>query len=104
MILDMLWYYLLLLPVIFLLHDLIKTKSAWNQLITFNGIAYVLVGAIGASILAIVWPYIITAYPGAALPSQEILKSNFQFVNDMVYLHKKTPKKLSKSYRSLPDL
>ena len=85
MILDMLGYYLLLLPVIFLLHDWIKTKSAWNQLITFDGIDYVLVGAIGVSILTIVWPYIITAYPGAAPALQEILKANFQFVNDMVY-------------------
>ena len=85
MVLDMFGYYLLLLPVIFLVNDWIKNKTAWNKLVTFNGMAYVLTGAIGASILAVVWPYIITAYPGATPALQEILKANFKFVNDMVY-------------------
>ncbi len=85
MILDMLGYYLLLLPVIYLLHDWIKSKSPWGNLITFCGLSYVLVGAIGAAILAVVWPYIITAYPGATATMQEIYKANFQLVNDMVY-------------------
>ncbi|MEJ0103718.1 MAG: hypothetical protein WDO19_14700 [Bacteroidota bacterium] len=85
MIFDMLGYYLLLLPVIYLLHDWIKNKSAWGNLITFTGLSYVLVGAIGAAILAVVWPHIITAYPGATAATQEILKANFQLVNNMVY-------------------
>jgi hypothetical protein len=85
MILDMFGYYLLLLPVIYLLHDWIKTQSAWSRLITFNGLAYILVGAIGAAILAVIWPYVMTAYPDARPAGQEILKANFQFVNDMVY-------------------
>jgi hypothetical protein len=85
MVLDMFGYYLLLLPVIFLVNDWIKSKSAWNKLVTFNGMAYVLTGAIGASILAVVWPYIIKTYPGATPALQEILKANFKFANDMVY-------------------
>jgi hypothetical protein len=85
MIFDMFGYYLLLLPVIYLLHDWMKNQSAWSRLITFNGLAYVLTGAIGAAILAVVWPYIITAYPDATVAKQEILKANFQLVNDMVY-------------------
>jgi hypothetical protein len=85
MILDMLGYYLSLLPVIYLLHDWIKSKSAWSNLITFNGLAYILVGAIGAAILTVAWPYIIMAYPEATPSMQEILKANFKFVNDMVY-------------------
>ncbi|MEI9912610.1 MAG: hypothetical protein WDO71_24985 [Bacteroidota bacterium] len=48
MIFDMFGYYLLLLPVIYLLHDWLKNQSAWSRLITFNGLAYVLTGAIGA--------------------------------------------------------
>src|SRR5258706_13375549 len=56
MIFDMLGYYLLLLPAIYLLHDWIKNKSPWGNLISFCGLCYVLVGAIGAAILAVVWP------------------------------------------------
>src|SRR6187397_1360720 len=56
MILDMFGYYLLLLPVIYLLNDWMKERSAWGNMVTFCGTAYVLIGSIGASILAVVWP------------------------------------------------
>lgn len=85
MIFDMLGYYLLLLPVIYLLHDWIKTRTPWSRVITVSGMAYILVGAIGASILAVVWPHIINTYPLAPASQQEILKSNFELVNAMVY-------------------
>src|SRR6476620_8157282 len=49
MITDMFGYYLLLLPIIYLFHDWMKEKSAWNNLVTFCGVAYVLIGSIGAS-------------------------------------------------------
>ena len=85
MIFDMLGYYLLLAPVIYLLHDWIKTKTPWSNLITCSGVGYVLIGGIGAAILAVVWPYILQTYPTAAPDLQLILKTNFGFFNDMVY-------------------
>src|SRR5262245_19372219 len=60
MVFDMFGYYLLLLPAIYLLHDWMKEKTAWSNLITFSGLAYVLIGSIGPSILAVVWPGIMT--------------------------------------------
>lgn len=55
-LLDMFGYYLLLLPCIFFFHQQYKFKSPWMPLISFSGLAYVLVGAIGAAILAALWP------------------------------------------------
>ena len=56
MILDLFGYYLLLLPVIFYLHQQYKYRSPWTLLFTFSGLAYVFTGAIGAAILAVLWP------------------------------------------------
>lgn len=86
MILDLFGYYLLLLPVIYLFHDWLKNKSAWTPLMSFCGAAYVLIGAIGAAILAVIWPKIIAAYPHASSSEQQILAANFGLVNDLVYM------------------
>jgi hypothetical protein len=56
LILDMFGYYLLLLPVILYLHQQYKYRSPWTALFTFSGLAYVLIGALGAAILAALWP------------------------------------------------
>lgn len=85
MILDMFGYYLFLLPLIFLLHGWMKDKSLWAHLTSFCGSSYVLTGAIGASILAAVWPSILSHYSSAEGPMQLIIKANFQFVNGIVY-------------------
>jgi len=85
MILDMFGYYLLLLPVIYLLNDWMKQRSAWSNMVTFCGIAYVLIGSIGASVLAVIWPKIIAAFSFANLTEKQILKANFSLINDMVY-------------------
>ena len=85
MVLNMFGYYLFLLPVIFLLHRWMKDKSLWTHLVSFCGSSYVLVGAIGASILAVVWPSILSHYARAEGAVQLILKANFQFANGMVY-------------------
>jgi hypothetical protein len=85
MICDMLGYYMLLLPVIYYLYDWMKDKTPWSNLITFCGLAYVLIGAIGASILAVAYPQALNAYPTATPEMQQIIKSNFEFVNSMVY-------------------
>ena len=85
MILDMFGYYLLLLPVIYLLNDWMKERSSWNKMVTFCGIAYVLIGSIGASVLAVIWPKIIAGFSLANVAEQQILKANFSLINDMVY-------------------
>jgi hypothetical protein len=85
MICDMLGYYMLLLPVIYYLHYWMKVKTAWSNLITFCGLAYVLIGSIGASILAVVWPYTLNVYAAAAPAMQPIIKANFELVNTIVY-------------------
>ncbi len=85
MILDMFGYYLLLLPSIYFLQDWLKSRSAWSSLITFSATSYVLIGAIGAAVLAIIWPAIINAYPSASAGEQLLLKSDFKLINDIVY-------------------
>lgn len=55
-LLDMFGYYLLLLPCVFYFHQQYKFHSPWMPLISFSGLSYVLVGAIGAAILAALWP------------------------------------------------
>jgi hypothetical protein len=85
MICDMLGYYMLLLPVIYYLHDWMKDKTPWSNLITFCGLAYVLIGSIGASILAVAYPQALHTYTAATPAMQQIIKSNFEFVNNMVY-------------------
>jgi hypothetical protein len=85
MICDMLGYYMLLLPVIYYLHDWMKDKTPWSNLITFCGLAYVLIGSIGASILAVAYPQALHTYTDATPAMQPIIKSNFEFVNSMVY-------------------
>ncbi|HLO79550.1 MAG TPA: hypothetical protein VK166_01250 [Chitinophagaceae bacterium] len=85
MLFDMLGYYMLLIPVIYLFHDWMKNKTAWANVISFCGLAYALIGSIGASILAIIYPAVLKEYVTASPETQLILKSQFQLFNDMVY-------------------
>ncbi len=62
LLLDMFGYYLLLLPVIFYLHQQYKYSSPWIGLITFSGLAYVLNGSAGAAMLAAAWPDLMQQY------------------------------------------
>lgn len=62
MILDMLGYYLLLLPLIYYLHQQYKFRTPWAGLFTFCGFAYVLIGSIGAVVLATTWPSLMQLY------------------------------------------
>lgn len=81
MILDMFGYYLLLLPVIFFLHQQYKYRSPWTPLFTFSGLAYVLVGSIGAGILAAVWPELMQSYLQADAQGQKIIALQFKSSN-----------------------
>ncbi|RDC62645.1 hypothetical protein [Adhaeribacter pallidiroseus] len=84
LILDMAGYYLLLLPVIFYLHQQYKFHSPWVPLFTFSGLAYVLVGAIGAGILAAAWPTLMQQYESAPKVNQDFLEPLFATVTNMV--------------------
>jgi hypothetical protein len=85
MITDIIGYYLLLLPAIFYLNDWMSDKTAWAKLLTFCGSSYVLVGSIGAAILAVVWPALITEHASASAAQQESITVSFRVVNDFVY-------------------
>ncbi len=65
-VLDMFGYYLLLLPLIFYFHQQYKYKSPWTSFFTFSGLAYVLTGALGAAILAALWPELMIDYLAAS--------------------------------------
>ncbi|MBL7844929.1 MAG: hypothetical protein JNK44_13765 [Cyclobacteriaceae bacterium] len=84
MILDMFGYYLLLLPVIFFLHRQLAQTTAWASMLTSMGYGYVLVGAIGASVLAVVWPELITQHRLAEPAMKEILKADFLLITNVV--------------------
>lgn len=85
MLLDMLGYYLLLLPVIFYLHERLMAKTPWADVFTFCGLAYVLVGAIGAAILASVWPQQMQRYLVADPAGRAVLQSGLENVSWIVY-------------------
>lgn len=79
-ILDLFGYYLLLLPVIFHLHQLYKYRSPWVPLLTFSGAAYVLVGAVGAAILAAVWPPLMQQHLADPATDQHAIGIAFQTI------------------------
>lgn len=86
MITDVLGYYLLLVPIIFYLQNWMKGKTEWGQTLTFFGTSYVLVGAVGASILGVVWPSLIKEFRVTNAPQvQENIKLSFQLISELVY-------------------
>lgn len=86
MITDVLGYYLLLVPAIFFLQDWMKNKTKWGKTLTFCGTSYVLVGAIGAAILGVVWPLLIKEFHATNSPeARETIKLSFQLTSELVY-------------------
>ena len=86
MILDMLGYYLPLLPVaLFLWRWLGPRDPDWVRFYTFCGLGYILIGAIGAAILAAVHPPLISAYAQASVEQRPVLETVFSAVWNMVY-------------------
>jgi len=78
MITDVFGYYLLLLPVLFFIHEWLKGKSEWRNIFTFCGTSYIFAGALGASILAAAWPVLFDRFSGATPEQQEIIKHSFE--------------------------
>ena len=86
MILDMLGYYLPLLPVaLFLWRWLGPRDPDWVLFYTSCGLGYILIGAIGAVILAAVHPPLISAYAQASVEQRPVLETVFSAIWNMVY-------------------
>jgi hypothetical protein len=78
-------YYLLLLPLaITLRHDLRPRHHALMDLATAAGLAYIVLGAAGAAILAYVWPPLIRAYPTAPPESAATIQLIFDTAGGVV--------------------
>lgn len=75
---DLFGYYLLLLPLVFYYHHQYKYSSPWTTLISFCGLAYVLTGALGASILTAVWPDMMQDYLAASVNDKTMITALFK--------------------------
>jgi len=78
MITDMFGYYLLLLPILFFIHEWMQDKTGWRHVFTFCGASYIFAGALGASILGAAWPALLDKYPTALPEQQEMIKISFE--------------------------
>jgi len=78
MLLDVFGYYLLLAPLALFLWNWLRAKgSSFVMLYTICGLAYILIGAMGAVVLAAVEPALIREYTQASGPRREILQVVF---------------------------
>jgi hypothetical protein len=84
MLLDMFGYYLLLLPIIFLIHRELEQTTAWAAVITASGFGYVLIGSIGAAALAVTWPSLMIRYEQASSAMKEVYTADFLMVTEFV--------------------
>ncbi|MBX2891166.1 MAG: hypothetical protein KF734_09590 [Saprospiraceae bacterium] len=85
MLLDMFGYYLLLTPVAFYFHRYLSRKTLWANTLTFCGLSYILIGSIGAAILASVWPQQMQAYLTANVAQQAVLQADASNIAAIVY-------------------
>jgi hypothetical protein len=86
MILDMLSYYLPLLPVALFLWRWLRSRNPdWVLFYTSCGLGYILLGTIGAVILAAVHPPLINAYAQATVEQRYVLETVFRTIWNMVY-------------------
>lgn len=85
MLLDMFGFYLLLAPMVLACHRFLAQRTPWAQTLTACGLAYVLIGAMGAAILAAAWPSILAAHAVAGPQEALILRSHFSLFTQLVY-------------------
>ena len=86
LILDMFSYYLPLLPVALFLWRWLRSRSPnWILFYTSCGLGYILIGAIGAVILAAVHPPLINAYAQASVEQRQVLETVYSAIGNMVY-------------------
>ena len=84
MITDLFGYYLLLVPVLFFIHNWMEMKTTWSPVFTFCGAAYIFAGALGASILGASWPMLIDKFSLATSVQQDMVKLSFENLSWMV--------------------
>jgi hypothetical protein len=86
MVLDILGYYLLVVPVILLLHSSLRSRSPqWIDLFALCLLAYCLIGAVGGSMLATALPTLIREFAVAPAGSHSSLQAVFTEYTDGVY-------------------
>src|SRR6266487_837709 len=86
LILDMLGYYLPLLPIALFIQHWFKTKNPiWIRFYTICGLGYILIGATGAVTLAVVQPPLINAYAQASTEQRAMLETIFGAIWNIVY-------------------
>jgi hypothetical protein len=86
LILDMFSYYLPLLPIALFLWLWLRSRNPdWVLFYTSCGLSYILIGAIGAVILAAVHPPLINAYTQASVEQRPVLETVFSAIWNMVY-------------------
>ena len=84
---DMLYSYLLLVPLALYLHALLRPRKPWlADLGLVGAFAYIFVGAAGAAVLATAGPPLIEAYASAATPDQLAISTTFDLLTNAVFL------------------
>lgn len=84
MITDIFGYYLMLLPLVYYFKKWLLEKTKWYDLITFLGVSFIVLGALGATILATVWPYLLETYFTASMQEKGQILILFQTFTQMV--------------------
>ena len=83
---DLFGYYLLLVPLVLTLRGAFRPRAGtWSDLYGFCLLAYCLVGAIGAAMLAMALPPMIEAYAGAGPTARQVLTTAYAAQSDDVY-------------------
>ncbi len=82
MITDLWGYYLLFVPLVFFLFE--KMETPWRNIFAASGIAYAVMGAIGAAILTATGTHFLREYLQADAAQQPAIKDSFLFVYHIV--------------------
>ncbi|HEV2365388.1 MAG TPA: hypothetical protein VGS12_14455 [Caulobacteraceae bacterium] len=86
LLLDLFGYYLLIVPLTLALRATFRPRAGtWSDLYGFCLLAYSLVGAIGAAMLAMATPPMIEAFAGAAPAARQALTTAYAVQSDDVY-------------------
>ena len=87
MVFDLLGYYLLIVPLVLVLWRQLGTRHPdWSRFVAFCLLAYCLIGAMGAAILAAVVPPLMTAYSTAPEAQRAVLEAVFSSHANAVYI------------------
>lgn len=84
LIFDLFGYYLLLLPLTLALRQWTRATSLWMALATVCGVAYLMIGAMGAAGLAAAVPPLIDQYGLATSEMRSAIEVGYVLINDFV--------------------